>query len=160
MAILALAAKSSIAQTKFSFSGLDWGDSVAQADVKLSVAGFQIPMMDKLGCKMKKSCTVQFSGPVSGSASFEENRLTEVFVASSPNSFSDRAAKLRARYGQPLQSQQPADNSSFMALTEELLTLRWADPSGESLTLTRYGSILYRSSAANRARNLPNEVKF
>ena len=160
IAVLALAAESSIAQTKFSFSGLDWGDSVDQTDAKLSTAGFQIPMVEKLACKVKKSCMVLFSGPVRGNAWFEDSRLTEVLIGGNQNSYSERADRLRARYGPPLPSQEPNDSSSWMSRADAILTLRWSAPSGESLTLSPYADIRYSSPAANRAKNQANEVKF
>lgn len=140
--LLAFASTASIAQTHFSFSGLNWGDSLERVDSQLKASGLPIrSTVDKLSCKVKKSCRLDFAGGVRGSVLLVDDKLVEVWIYAEdgPQAFTERLARLRARYGEPLPS--PPSSSAF-----GMWKTKWQAPNGETLELEMGGSILYKSS--------------
>lgn len=140
-------------QTVFSFSGLSWDDTLEQTDAKLSASGLPlISTIDKLACRIKKSCSLQFAGAVRGSVTLEDNKLKEVeiFSEEGPNVYAERAQRLRAKYGSP----QPTRPNARVL---ELLTEKWRANNGESIELESSGYILYRRAPQ---RGTAGEVKF
>ena len=140
-------------QTIFSFSGLNWDDTLEQTDAKLTASGLPLTSnIDKLACRIKKSCSLQFAGAVRGSVTLEDGKLkdVEIFSEEGPNVYAERAQRLRAKYGSP---QPTRPNASVL----ELLTEKWRANNGESIELQSSGYIIYRRAPL---RGSAPDVKF
>ena len=161
IATLSLFLSVSQAQTRFSFSGLSWGESLDQVEVKLKSAEFKLSreFKNKISCRVQSNCSLDFEGQVRGSASFESGKLVEVRIFSDSNTYSERAAKLKERYGAPLPN--PPSTGGGILATLEGLNLNWRSADGETLQLDSSGAIFYRSGTINNAEEgKRNSVKF
>lgn len=143
-----LATTAAQAQTTFSFSGLEWGDSPDQVAAKLTAANLPlVSRVEKLSCMVQSACTLRFEGAVIGAADFQTKKLVAVQIFSAQDAATDaeRGVTLERRYGKPLPSQ-----GSGRPFDDENLTSRWRSPSGETLLIGPGGFMSYRSGALNK----------
>lgn len=148
------------AQTYFSFSGLQWSESLEQVELRLQNAGLPLTSKtEKLKCKVIKNCTMTFGGSTRGTVSMSEGKLAEVhvFAVGAPNAYADRLSRLQARYGEPKPRLSSPTGASKFELFDDVLVKKWEAPNGENLELTRDGAIFYRSS---RNKDIDQGVKF
>lgn len=125
-------------QTTYSFSGLNWGDSIDVVDLKLKSAGFSgCATFEMLKCNISSNCRCKFKGSQiqESEAYFENNRLVTVDVYGLDNNQA-RATLLR-KYG-PLIPVPVRDISSMgiMAGSSELmreLEGHWKSKYGETI---------------------------
>lgn len=152
------------AQTAFSFSGLKWGDNVESVIVQLAASGLPVSsLIEKVTCKVRTDCTLEFAGAVRGSASFQGGKLVEIMIYSEndPKAYAERASKLREKYGAPLPKPQLPETGRLADLIAGSLDDKWRSSYGETLQLGSGGFILYRSGAINDAQgDHSNRVKF
>lgn len=148
-------------QTKFSFSGLHWGDTIEQVEVKLKSSGFGLSQefKDKVTCKLMSNCSLDFKGQVRGSTLFESGKLVEVLIFADNNTYSERAAKLKEKYGIPLQNT-PVNTGAYANYIDSL-NMRWRSDNGETLKIDSSGYIRYTSGAFNNIHEgNSNSVNF
>lgn len=158
--VIALNAK---AQTTFSFSGLQWGTSPDQVESQLKASGLTLSgMTQKIKCKVIPTCSIDFEGyQVRGSASFVNQALVEVMLYSDSESYADRAAKMKSRYGSPLPPPPQSGENYGKYITETLRNLNWSANSGETLELHYTGFARYRSGPLNKSeQSRQNSIKF
>lgn len=148
------------AQTYFSFSGLQWDESLEQVELRLQNAGLPLTSKtEKLKCKVVKTCTMTFGGSTRGTVSMTDGKLAEIHVFSedAPNAYADRLSRLRARYGEPKPRLSSRTGASTFEMFDDVTVTKWEAPNGENLELTRNGAIFYRSS---RNKVLDQGIKF
>ena len=135
------------AQTYFSFSGLNWGDSLEQVESRLQNAGLPLTSKtEKFKCRVVKTCDLGFGGGTRGTLSMIDGKLAEVrvFSENAPNAYADRLSRLRARYGEPKPQVYSRAGVSILELLDEVT--RWEAPNGETLALYKGGVVFYKSS--------------
>ena len=133
------------AQTAFSFSGLQWGDTLETVDSKLKIAGFSgCSIAEKLTCKAigKCMCTFSGSGVLNSRASFEGLALDSIAVAvADANAVLET---LKRKYGTPLPKRDMGQGTGVFADID--FTVRWQSQYGETI-LVEGASVLYTSGS-------------
>jgi len=143
---------SAVAQTTFSFSGLQWGENVDQVNAKLRTAGFSgCALIERIKCKLASECMCNFNGPSirNGWATFKDNKLDQVSV--NVADLAGTTSALRSKYGPPL-PKLPVKSQDTLAEIEEVLTSRWKSQYGETLQIGHTGHVEYRSGEKVRAQ--------
>lgn len=145
--------------TVFSFVGLQWGDDIATAGARLKAAKLQYAsFIDPMTCIIKDECYLDFESEVNGSLHFASGKLDSVTIFSS-DLYTERAEKLRAKYGQPTtRGIRPGDRRSME--TDTVLHLYWESANGESLEMFPSGYILYRSARLQQESKKRKLVQF
>jgi hypothetical protein len=125
---LLLSLGAALAQTRFSFAGLQWRSSIEDVETSLKKQSFSgFSAIQKLSCKVQTVCEMKFTGPPikAGSAWFRDGLLIEVDVV--PQDFETTLRALKSKYGEPIASK----DKSLLSL----LRLRWESPTGETLEI-------------------------
>lgn len=152
------------AQTAFSFSGLKWGESVDDVIAQLAASGLPASsLIEKMTCKVRADCSLGFAGHVRGLASFAEGKLVEIMIFSEqdPTVYTERAARLREKYGIPLPKGPLPERGVISHIMSGGDDDIWRSPYGETIQLRSGGFIMYRSGAINDAQgDHSNSVKF
>lgn len=127
------------AQSRFSFSGLQWGQGIDEVVTQLTRSGLpptSTIIYKKSVCLLRGACDFDFSGQgIRGMASFEAGKLVSVHLFSESDSVgADRLQRLQNSYGPPTRSiRRMLDNHWY-----------WESPNGELIHMYGYdGAVSY-----------------
>lgn len=141
--------RNAYADSVFSFSGLNWNDSMSTADEKLKANGNGgISTFDKIRCSVTfiigNSCSCRFEGAGLGFGDIffnKKGKLTSVLLWVEDK---DRTLKiLTKKYGKPMVFTPATSGNSLLDFTEAEST--WKSTNGETLNM-RGGFVHYESN--------------
>lgn len=137
--VLGLLSISVSAQSRFSFSGLQWGQNIDEVVNQLTRSGLPPSSSityTKSVCLLRRTCDFDFSGQgIRGMASFEAGKLVSVHLFSESGSVgADRLERLKSSYGPPTRSTHRVFDNHWY----------WESPNGELIHMSGYdGAVSY-----------------